>query len=48
MRDKKKITDEDLKQLIQKREDENAALNKLLRKVKELKSDKNKSSKITN
>ncbi|MCG8578590.1 MAG: hypothetical protein MI866_01645 [Bacteroidales bacterium] len=48
MRDKKKITDEDLRKLIQQREEENAALNKLLQKVKELKSVKNKSSKITN
>lgn len=48
MRDKKEITDEEIKRLIKRREEENAALSKLLKKVKELKSDTNKSSKVTN
>ncbi|MBR8535223.1 hypothetical protein KDU71_06605 [Carboxylicivirga sediminis] len=48
MRDKKEITDEEIKKLIKRREEENAALHKLLKKVTELKSYKSKSSKITN
>ncbi len=46
--DEPTITDDDLRKLIQQREEENAALYKLLKKVNELKSSKNKSSKITN
>lgn len=48
MRDKKQITDEEIKKLIKRREEENAALNKLLKKVTQLKFDKNKSNKVTN
>jgi len=48
MRDKKEITDEEIKRLIKKREEENAALYKLLKKVSELTSEKSKSNKITN